>query len=247
MLCGDWTLVKQIGQKLFAEPLKCRCWHCDHCRPYRVNQLKALARDGFPDTFLTLTVNPQTGDNPDDRARALAQAWRKLRQRAMRRYKYKSLPFLAVFEKTKAGEPHLHILLRVKWLDQKWLSKQMAILIGAPIVDIRRVTGQKGAARYIAKYLGKDPHSFEGCKRYWRSQDWADAAEPDDERLYIPPDAIAIVRVNLNEYLKSMRASGWAIHQEEGGEWCIHNLRTDEMWEKLFRWRNYLRYPSAQT
>lgn len=245
MLCGEWTLVKQIGEKLYAEPLKCRCWHCEHCRPHRVNQLKALARDGHPDTFLTLTVNPATGESPDDRACALSRAWRLLRLRAMRKYKYKSLPFLAVFEKTKNGEPHLHILLRVKWLDQRWLSEQMSLLIGAPIVDIRRVTSQKGAARYIAKYLGKDPHSFDGCKRYWRSQDWALEVEPDDERIYIPPDAVAILRVDLKAYLENMKRQGWSIYQEEGGEWCVHNLQTGDMWDRFFRWRSYLAHPSA--
>lgn len=172
VLCREWTLVKETGGVTTAEPLKCRCWTCDYCQPIRLRQLKGMARAGAPDTFLTLTVNPQTGHTPDERARDLAKAWRLIRKRAIRRYAYAVIPFLAVFEKTKRGEPHLHILMRVKWLDQRWVSDVMRELIGAPIVDIRRVRSAKQAAAYVAKYVGKDPMTFNGCKRYWRSQDW---------------------------------------------------------------------------
>ena len=185
VLCREWTLVKETGGVTTVEPLKCRCWTCDYCQPIRLRQLKGMARAGAPDTFLTLTVNPQIGLTPAERARDLAKAWRLIRKRAMRRYGYKAIPFLAVFEKTKRGEPHLHILMRVKWLDQRWVSGVMRDLIGAPIVDIRRVRSAKQAAAYVAKYVGKDPVTFPGCKRYWRSQDWELFAANENE----PPKA----------------------------------------------------------
>ena len=181
VLCREWTLVKESQGVTYAEPLKCRCWTCDYCQPIRLRQLKGMARAGAPDTFLTLTVNPATGHTPDERARDLAKAWRLIRKRAFRRYGYEAIPFLAVFEKTKRGEPHLHILLRVKWLDHRWVSNVMRELIGAPIVDIRRVRSAKQAAAYVAKYVGKDPVTFDGCKRYWRSQDWELFAANDDD------------------------------------------------------------------
>lgn len=179
-LCREWTLVKQKGDTLTAEPLKCRCWTCEYCKPIRSRQLRKLGYLGKPDTFLTLTVNPAHFDGPDERARQLVRAWRNLRRRAMRKYGYKSIPFLAVFERTKKGEPHLHVLMRVKWLEQSWISEVMDELIGAPIVDIRRVKGARAAAAYVAKYVGKDPTTFEGAKRYWRSRDWLAVAEGDD-------------------------------------------------------------------
>ena len=180
VLCREWTLVKESQGVTTAEPLKCRCWTCDYCQPIRLRQLKGMARAGAPDTFLTLTVNPKSGHTPGERARDLAKAWRLIRKRAIRRYRYAAIPFLAVFEKTKRGEPHLHILMRVKWLDQRWVSTVMKELIGAPIVDIRRVRSVKQAAAYVAKYVGKDPVAFQGCKRYWRSQDWELLAAADD-------------------------------------------------------------------
>jgi hypothetical protein len=90
----------------------------------------------------------------------------------MRVYELTALPFLAVFEQTKLGWPHLHIVCRVPWIDQRWLSAQMDKAIGAPIVDIRRIANLQELAGYVAKYIGKDPHHFEGTKRYWKSKDY---------------------------------------------------------------------------
>lgn len=188
MLCSEWALVKSDGRTATVKPLRCRCWTCDECAPVRKRQLMAQAHAGRPDTFLTLTVNPSRGIDPADRARSLAHAWRSLRKKAIRKYKLDGLPFLAVFEKTKHGEPHLHILLRVKWLSQKWLSRQMQQLIDAPIVDIRRVNGSSKIAAYIAKYIGKDPQRFKGTKRYWSSRDYdqGPSVDQDDDSDYPP-------------------------------------------------------------
>jgi hypothetical protein len=76
---------------------------------------------------------------------------------------------MAVFEETKKGEPHLHILARAPFIPQRWLSDQMSELMKAPIVDIRRVKAAAEAARYVAKYVGKGPKPFAKLKRYWSS------------------------------------------------------------------------------
>lgn len=180
-LCGSRSLVKDDGAKIIAATLKCRSWRCDSCNPMRVAQLRRLAMSGHPMTFITLTVNPHNFDSPEDRARRLADAWRKTVKAACRKYQYKTIEFLAVFEKTKAGEPHLHILSRVKWLDQGWLSARMNEYIGAPIVDIRRIDNAGRAAAYISKYLGKDPHQFGTCKRYWTSRNWDMEQDKQDD------------------------------------------------------------------
>jgi hypothetical protein len=135
--------------------------------PYRLADLKRTARNGKPTTFLTLTVNPARGQSPTDRARELVDAMRVMFKRASRKFRKMKLEYLAVFEETKKGEPHLHILLRAPFIPQRWISEQMAELIAAPIVDIRRVTNANLAARYVAKYVAKGPKSFGSLKRYW--------------------------------------------------------------------------------
>jgi len=172
MFCRDWIVVKRHGDEFTAAPLYCRSWTCDVCQPRRCKQLIRDGLAGAPTTFITLTAPGRTDDTPDDQARQLVRAWREVVRRAKRLYGYPAIPYLAVFEATKAGRPHLHILCRVKWIGQDWLSRQMQQIMGAPIVDVRRIRSRRGAALYVAKYVGKDPHRFHGVKRYWCTQGW---------------------------------------------------------------------------
>lgn len=172
MFCANNCILSEYSPGVKISPLPCRCWSCQDCQPKRCARLRSEAYRGHPNTFITLTVNPQIGQNPQDRAQKLVEAWRKVRRKARKLEGNKTLPFLAVIEETQEGEPHLHILCRVKWIPQAWLSREMDFQIGAPVCDIRRVNSKKKAARYVAKYIGKNPEKYAGCKRYWRSQDY---------------------------------------------------------------------------
>ena len=171
-LCNEASLVNIGSKEWVAVSLRCRSWGCPLCQPERQRQLVALAASGRPTVFITLTSNPRTGTSPASRARKLASAWPVIVRKTCAKYGYSSIPYFCVFEATKKGEPHLHILARVKWIDQRWLSNQMRLLTGAPIVDIRQVRSIKEAASYISKYIGKAPHRFATCKRYWRTRSW---------------------------------------------------------------------------
>lgn len=209
MLCRDWCLVKASGAVTTVLPLYCNSWTCEVCAPRRKRRLVMQAKSGRPNTFLTLTVNPAVGTSPDDRAAGLARAWRIIRKRAMRRYGYRRLPFIAIFEATKRGEPHLHILCRVKWLDQRWLSNQMRELMAAPMVDIRRIHGQRQIANYVAKYVGKDPHRYGMTKRYWTSQDWTRWRQDRDEANEPEELGWQIVKMRMNKFVEMMTVWGW--------------------------------------
>jgi len=154
--------------------------------PFRLAALKRLAANGKPTTFLTLTVNPATGQSPTDRARELVDAMRIMLKRAGRKFTKSRIEYLAVFEETKKGEPHLHMLMRAPFVPQKWISATMDELIAAPIVDIRRVTSARLAAQYVAKYVAKGPKSFGNLKRYWHTKRYdlaaLDAPKSADER-----------------------------------------------------------------
>lgn len=172
MLCSEACLVNRGHDGIRAVSLRCRSWGCPLCCESRRKQLVALALSGRPTTFITLTVNPAWGSGPYERARALADAWRVVVRLAKTKYKLASLPYLCVFEACESGEPHMHILCRVKWISHGWLREQMRRLIGAPIVEIERVKSPKKLAFYVSKYMGKDPHRFQTCKRYWTTRDW---------------------------------------------------------------------------
>ena len=216
ILCREWTLVKAFHDHLIAEPLKCKCWSCDYCAPYRRAALRAQALDGKPTKFITLTVNPARGHSPDHRARMLVRAWRLIRLRAIRKYSLKSFPFIAVFEATQAGEPHLHILARVPWISQRWLSAQMAELTDAPIVDIRQIKDAKKAANYVAKYIGKDPHSFNRCKRYWASHDYKRPPGFDTGWREGMPWRYLVERMSVSAYAEVARIIGYEFVESQG-------------------------------
>jgi hypothetical protein len=149
----------------------------------RRSELARIGQRGRPTTFLTLTVNPAKFTSPDERAQRLVSSWRLIRQTMRRRFGIKRVPFLAVFEETENGEPHLHILARMPYVAQRWLSRYMNKLMGAPIVDIQKVRSQNGVARYVSKYVSTAPRMWVGCKRYWTSRDWlfGEKARPEKQ------------------------------------------------------------------
>ena len=148
--CGEQIAVKHEGKGLIVASLKCKAWTCPDCVDYRKRRMMAEACGGIPNTFITLTSRKTTKQTPSEAAKRLAHAWRLLRLRIMRRYHRKNLPFYAVFEKTKAGWPHLHILARTGWISQRFMSTVMAELIDSPHVDIRRIdnTGRGRCMKY---------------------------------------------------------------------------------------------------
>ena len=170
--CQTNSLLVKYPPGIKINPLRCKRWTCPECQPRRCAKLKREAKRGNPNTFITLTVNPKVGWDRDHRARMLVEAWRRTRRKAQDEWGNKTIPFLAVFEETKAGEPHLHIVCRSRWIPQDWLSDQMKAELDAPIVDIKRVKSKRQVSSYVAKYVGKGPEKFPGTKRYWRSQDW---------------------------------------------------------------------------
>ena len=225
MFCREASLVKYDARVTVATPLYCRSWGCDECQPARKRQLVALAASGRPTSFITLTVNPASGGSSRARARRLVDAWRVVVRRAKKKYGYRSIPYLAVFEATKAGEPHLHILARVRWIDQRWLSAQMRTLIDAPIVDIRRVKGKRMISSYIAKYVGKEPGKFGTCKRYWRTRDYqVDLPQPRDDWPF-PGVPWSVVEYSINKLTRDAKLHGDKASWD--GEFLWITLRCD--------------------
>lgn len=179
-VCGGWSLVKHDVHGTTGITLWCRSWSCPDCLPHRVKLLKRMAADGNPSTFMTLTVNPARGQSVELRARELSDAFKVLIKRMRRKWTKERVEYLAVFEETKKGEPHLHVLMRAPFVPQKWISCQMAELIDAPIVDIRKVHGKQMVANYVAKYVGKGPKAFGTLKRYWTSQGYIRRVRGED-------------------------------------------------------------------
>jgi len=188
MLCGQSTLIKTTAPGTWVFPLACRRWTCDDCRPARKAIVKAEAARGKPRLMVTLTTNPANFDNRHDRARELAHAWAAFTRYYRRKLKLSEFPYFVVFEATKRGEPHLHILTRLKYISHTLLSAFMDKRVGAPHVWLSPVLNNSHAAHYVAKYLGKATQKFEKSKRYWKTTDWCDKLPPPPPKPWDTPE-----------------------------------------------------------
>lgn len=212
-LCSELSLVNGNDEEGHATVLRCKRWSCDLCNPWNHRRVKRLAREGVPNVFLTLTVNPAKFATPDEAARGLKRAWVNLRRAMERDYGVKQPPFIAIFETTKKGWPHLHILMRCRFIPQQWYSTTMERLLGSPIVDVRFITEKGRVAAYVAKYVSKAPDAFEACKRWWRSHDYSIEQEEYEPFNRYGPFTSEIKR-SIDEIAKRKAQAGWLIEEE---------------------------------
>ncbi len=152
-----------------AVSLHCESWYCERCYPRRLRELIALILAGWFTHFITLTIRPDIGRSPEDRARLLKAAHAKLIRLIRRLYGRNAYEYLDVFEANLRGEPHLHIYARCPFIPQQWLRDTMVELIGSPGVDIRGVASRDDR-RQAAKYIS--PHKFGNLNRYSASSNW---------------------------------------------------------------------------
>jgi len=222
LYCSEHSTVNRGPQAGVAISLRCKCWHCEMCQPINRGRVIHRAKRGDPSTFITLTSNPALYKTPDEAARAMVRGWRALRRRIARKQGRDQIPFIAVFEATKAGWPHLHILARAGWIDQRWLSATWKELTGAFIVDIRAIQDRGRAAAYVSKYVGKDPHRFIGTQRFWNSRDWQIDREEADQRPALPSDRWWKIEAPLAELANALAAQGvpfeWHGHRITWGD-----------------------------
>lgn len=121
------------------------------------------------------------------------------------------LPFIAIIEKHRSGWPHLHLLLRSKWIDHKWLSAQMLDLLNSPVVEIERLKSVRKSAVYCSKYCSKAAEKFSTTKRYWKSKDYDQRKKPanDNEKQAQPSWEKREIRFHL--LVERLYHQGWSI------------------------------------
>lgn len=122
------------------------------------------------------------------------------------------LPFLAVFERTKAGWPHLHILIRSRWIDHSWLRAQMLDTMKSPIVHIERLHDSRKGAVYCSKYCSKATDKFLFCKRYWCSQNYDLREEYSLAKRRANWSQYSIFKMPIKRLLAHLEYIHWLVH-----------------------------------
>lgn len=176
-LCTPDTIVNADLFEGEIFPLRCKRWSCPHCAQINRKKVMMAARDGNPNTFLTLTCKPDLHETPDEAAQDMVRGLRLLRRRIQRKWGIDKLPFIVVFEKTKKGWPHMHLLIRAPYMHWKVLRRMWESITGAFEVDIRYIKKRAQIMFYVTKYIGKDLFAFDHCKRWWRSHNYKEAKD----------------------------------------------------------------------
>jgi len=117
------------------------------------------------------------------------------------------LHYMAFLERTKRGEPHLHILLRCPFVPQDWIAERMAALASSPVCWIEAVKGTNAAVRYVTKYVTKAPAQFGNAKRYYVSRRWRIDPKPEASTFVFDRSTMHIQRVRWSDELQRRLAA----------------------------------------
>lgn len=212
--CRERSIVNYSETVHTAVSLKCRAWTCPDCADMRKKQLTAECIGGDPDTFLTLTYRVRPDRTPNQAALELSRAWRLCRLRLMRHHKLKHLPFMAVIESTVNGWPHLHILLRSRWLSIDVIRTAMTEIVDSPVVHIRRIDSKGRVAAYCSKYASKAVHKFGTAKRYWQSFDYDKRPDADPKKKPLPGHGWEQHSWSIDRIIQGWKELGWLVKRQ---------------------------------
>lgn len=140
--------------------------------------------------MMTLTTRFRKGINPADEAKLQSKGLAELKRRIIRVFKVEKIEWIAVREVHKTGWPHLHVLMRLRFIPQRWLSSQWLSITKSSRVFVQRLKSQKQAASYVSKYIGKAPAQLGTSKRYWKTRAYdlrtklIDKAPMDDDEYW---------------------------------------------------------------
>jgi len=133
----------------------------------------------------------------------------RLFKRLRRRFPTHHIEYALVWETTKKGWPHAHILLRAPFIPQPILSRLWAALTGAYIVDVRKVDSRAHAAAYVTKYLTKSPEVPAGFRRFRTSRLYSAPPPRGTLRDYLSVDAFVRSAQPIGALLLEFTALGW--------------------------------------
>lgn len=181
-MCRNFGLVQHNEDRLDLLEPHCRLWSCPDCGPQKKRDFERMIFFGQPNKMLTLTLwRPKDGD-PLEAADRLYKAWPELWKRIKRRYPSAELAYGWAVEDTQEGWPHMHVALRAPFIPQTWLSRVWKELTGdSYVVDIRDKSSED-CARYLSKYLAKNPTKFGNHKRFHASRNFAPGWNKRDKR-----------------------------------------------------------------
>lgn len=220
MYCSEIALVKHNGHAGDVVALPCKRWSCPHCQPMLRKRVIKKASSGNPNLFMTLTCRHDRYESPAEAAQDMRRGLVLLRRRIERRWGIKNVPFFVVFERHKSGWPHMHILMRATFMHWKVLRAMWNSIVSAYQVDIRFIKRKSQVLFYVTKYIGKALEKFDGCKRYWSSQNYSEASD-DPFQAKTDQRPACIARGSAYLMTDALHSKGWEIIDKGRGRWFV--------------------------
>ncbi len=158
--------------------MRCHKWDCPNCGPQNRKRVLRSLEGTRVDTLITLTCSRSHYRSPDAAFYVLSASIPILMKRLRRAFPRTPIEYFCVWESTRTGWPHVHVLFRGPFIPQRTLSRHWADLTCSPIVDIRHVNSQAQVASYLSKYLVKQPRVPFGHRRFRTSRAFWQAGSP---------------------------------------------------------------------
>jgi len=181
---GSLVGASASGSTLKVIPMFCHKWTCPRCSKRKASVWRSIAQRGKPERFITLTLKADENKDVIQYAKEGKKAFAKLVQKLRRRYEV--FEYMLVWELTKKGTPHIHMLQRGTWIPKQVLSDLWCSLTGSFIVDIKRIHRSNEVARYITKYMGKSiaecSEVLNGLRMLQKSKNYVIEPLPEEER-----------------------------------------------------------------
>jgi len=190
-------------------PLRCKRWTCVECARLNKRQLLARLKDTRPTAFLTLTCDPKRFESSAEAFALMSLRLNTLVKRIRRRIDPAPFAYFVVWERTRSGWPHAHLLIAGPYLPQRWLSRNWQELTGAPIIDIRQVRSPHDAVLYLAKYLTKDLSVPPGCKRFRSSRGFLAPPPPSPLFALWPAAFWQLWHADVPTVARDLASLGW--------------------------------------
>jgi len=209
--CGQCWLVQSDGQDARHFLSRCKCWTCPTCAPWRLRRLRGIIASGNPEKHLVLTMKVIGDRTPAETASELVKSFDLLLKRIKYHYKIKRPAYFYVIERHDSGEPHMHVLTRMPYIPQAWLSEQWEEITGASNVWIEQIKNPLRAMRYITKYLTKAPERFGRMKRHNCSKNWRLKKPLKPEHDWKRAETRVLKSIDVAWLVKLYRDQGWTI------------------------------------
>jgi hypothetical protein len=215
--CPNGTIALTHSTTVNLLPARCNRWACSRCGPRKARRLRKRLERSRPNRLVTLTLRPDPSLTPREQLAIANHAWSILWRRLRRKHGRNAVGYAKIVELTKAGTPHLHIIVQSPFIEQRWLSAAWLELTGSFIVDVRHVQKRKGVAGYLTAYLTKALAVPPGMRKWSAARHFVPPTpEPPLEEGELPPVG-SWHRASLLKLSAAYLAGGYTYD----GDWLI--------------------------